>query len=66
MAAMLLKDLLPVNSTTNAVTVRNHTHAVAQRLEQEMGDEEAMFASGCPMEWAELPHPDGPITVGID
>lgn len=66
MASAMLKDVLPVSISTNAVTVRNHTHAVAQRLEQEMGEEEMFFANGCPMQWAELPHPDGPITVGID
>lgn len=66
MATALLKDVLPVSPSTNAVTVRNHTHAVAQRLEEEMGEEKLFYASGCPGEVAELPHPDGPITVGID
>ncbi len=66
MVPKLLKDILPVNVSTNAATVRNHTYAVARRLEQEMGDEQVFFANGCPAQWAELPHPDGPITVGID
>jgi hypothetical protein len=66
MASALIKDVLPVVASTNAATVRNHTLQVARRVEHEMGEEQYMFATGCALEWARLPHPDGPITVGID
>jgi hypothetical protein len=39
---------------------------LAQRLEDGLGDEQMCFIEGCPVTWAELPIPDGPMTVGID
>jgi hypothetical protein len=39
---------------------------VAQRCEDELGEEQWAFVDGCPAEWETLPIPDGPITVGID
>ena len=61
-----LKDFLPVDATLNATTVQNHTRAVAQRCEDELGEEQWAFVEGCPADWERLPIPDGPITVGID
>jgi hypothetical protein len=46
--------------------VRHDTLKVAKRLEAELGEERWSFIEGCPRDWAELPIPDGPITVGID
>jgi hypothetical protein len=66
LTAQALKDFLPVDATLNATTVQNHTLAVAQRCEDEVGEEQGAFVDGCPAEWATLPIPDGPITVGID
>src|SRR3712207_7669750 len=45
---------------------RNHTLAVAERMESELGDEQMSFIEGCEQDWAELPRPDLPLTVGID
>src|SRR6266446_4927354 len=39
---------------------------LAERLEQELGDEQFCFVEGCQRSWDELPSPDGPLTVGID
>jgi hypothetical protein len=61
-----LKDFLPVDTTLNATTVQNHTLTVAQRGEDELGEEQWAFVEGCPADWETLPIPDGPITVGID
>jgi len=36
---------------------------VAERSEAELGDEQGAFIDGCPRDWADLPHPDGPLTV---
>ncbi len=66
MASNLLKDVLPMSAKTNPATLRNHTLNVARRLEQEMGNEQCMFATGSERQLARLPHPAGPITVGID
>ena len=39
---------------------------VAERSEAELGDEQGAFIDGCPRDWADLPIPDGPLTVGLD
>jgi len=62
----LLADVLPMESELNAVTVRNHVHQVAQRLESELGKEQFMFIDGCERDWEALPRPDLPLTVGLD
>jgi hypothetical protein len=36
---------------------------VAERSKAELGDEQGAFIDGCPRDWADLPHPDGPLTV---
>jgi hypothetical protein len=61
-----LKDFLPVDAKLDVKTVQNHTLAVAQRCEAELGEEQWAFVEGCPADWEVLPIPDGPITVGID
>jgi hypothetical protein len=66
LTAQALKDFLPVDATLNATTVQNHTLTVAQRCEDELGEEQWAFVEGCPTDWGRLPIPDGPITVGID
>lgn len=35
-------------------------------MESELGEEQVMFADGCLRDWAELPPPDGRMTVGLD
>jgi len=66
----LLKDVLPVDARTNAATVRNHLHKVAAKVaarpETDLGGERPCFIGGGPVNWRELPVPEGPIVVGID
>ena len=62
----LLEEVLPLGKYVNAETVRNHLHAVAERAETELGDEQVFYIDGCPRDWATLPRPDGPLTVGLD
>ena len=62
----LLKDVLPVGTTLNAATVRNHLHRVAARAEAELGDEQFSFIEDTLFQRARLPLPDGPIVVGVD
>jgi hypothetical protein len=66
LTAQALKDFLPVDATLNATTIQNHTLKVAQRCEDELGEEQWAFVDGCPAEWAMLSIPNGPLTVGID
>lgn len=66
MTAKLLADVLPLDRQVNGVGIRRHLHQVAQRAEAELGDERFSFIDGCPREWAALPRPQAPLTVGID
>jgi hypothetical protein len=61
----LLEEILPLEGEINAASVRNNLHAIAQKVESELGEEEFMFVNGCEMEWSKLPRPDLPITVGV-
>jgi hypothetical protein len=62
----LLTELLPLEEQLNAMTIRNHLLAVAKRSEAELGTEQVSFIEGCPRDWAKMPIPNGPLTVGID
>ena len=63
--ADLLKEVLPVSGSTNQETVCEHLHAVAERMEAELGEERQPDPVK-PEEDPTLPLPDGPMTVGID
>ena len=65
MTVDLLTDVLPVNECLNAETVRRHVHKTAKRQEERLKDQ-PRFISGCQYEWANLPKPGKPLTVGID
>jgi hypothetical protein len=41
-------------------------HRVAERAEAALGDERVSFIEGCPRQWAALPRPEPPLTIGID
>lgn len=58
--------MLPFDEPLEAVTIRNHLCTLAERLEEELGEEQGAFIEGCPRDWGALPTPDGPLTVGID
>jgi hypothetical protein len=62
----LLAEVLPLEGQVNISSVRNHLHQLGQRLDEQLGEEQPMFAHGCPRDWAALPRPDLPLTVGID
>src|ERR1700736_6294099 len=66
MTSKLLQDVLPIDELVNTFTIRRHVADVAERLEQELGDEQFCFVEGRQRSWDELPSPDGPLTVGID
>jgi hypothetical protein len=66
MRVKLWQDVLPFDEPLEPVTIRNHVFTLAERLEDELGDEQGAFIEGCPRDWGALPTPDGPLTVGID
>jgi hypothetical protein len=65
LTAQALKDFLPVEATLNATTVQNHTLMVAQRCEDEPGEEQWAFVEDCPADWETLPIPDAPSRSGL-
>jgi len=62
----LLKDVLPIDEKLSPDTVRRHLGRVAARMEAELGDEQFSFIETSASQRAQLPNPEGPITVGID
>lgn len=60
----LLEDVLPMKTSSQSVI--NNTAKTAQRMEDELGKEQHMYAHGCLAEWERLPPPDGRLTVGLD
>jgi hypothetical protein len=66
MAARVLTDVLPLYHALHPMTLVRQVTQVAERSDAELGDEQGAFIEGCPRDWANLPRPDGPLTVGID
>ena len=64
--AQLLHEVLPIDDGLAPCTIREHVFTVAERLEQQLGEEQWSFIDSCPAEWSRLPIPNGPLTVGID
>jgi hypothetical protein len=64
--AQLLQHVLPIDDVLAPGTIREHVFTVAERLEQQLGEEQWSFIDSCPAEWSRLPIPNGPLTVGID
>jgi hypothetical protein len=64
--AELLQDGLPIDDMLAPCTIREHVFTVAERLEQQLGEEQWSFIDSCPGEWSRLPILNGPLTVGID
>ncbi len=64
--AELLGELLPLGRRLHPTVVRRQTQAVAQRLEDELGDEQFSFIDTCQRDREELPRPDLPLVVGLD
>jgi hypothetical protein len=64
--ADLLGELLPLGRRLHPAVVRRAVHAVADRLEGELGEERPSFIGTCQRDREELPRPDLPIVVGLD
>ena len=59
-----LEEVLPIY--VSVATVSRNIQAMAERIENELGDEQHMYVEGCQRDWESLPPPDGPLTVGLD
>ena len=65
MTVKLLQDVLPFDEPREPVTIRNHVFKLAERLEDELGDEQVSFIEGCPCDWGTT-DTRWALTVGID
>ena len=63
-AALRIHEVCQMQTNTRSVTL--NTPKVAEKMEEELGEEQLMFAHGCLAEWEGLPPLDGRITVGLD
>ncbi|MBM4259581.1 MAG: hypothetical protein FJ147_27245 [Deltaproteobacteria bacterium] len=66
MAARVLTDVLPLDQALHPMTLARQVAQIAERSDAELGDEQGAFIDGCPRDWANMPRPEGPLTVGID
>ncbi|MBF6613037.1 MAG: ISKra4 family transposase [Chloroflexi bacterium] len=66
LTSRLLEDVLPLDKAVSTAVLSQQVQQVAHRLESELGEEQPMFIEGCPRDWASLPEPDAPLTVGLD
>jgi hypothetical protein len=66
LTARLLHEVLPIDATHSAVTVRNHLLQLAHRAEQRLGDNRVTVWDPCQAERDRLPIPDGPLAVELD
>jgi hypothetical protein len=65
LSARLLAEVLPMGRRLHATEVRRRAHAVAGRLEDELGPEPQLSLVVGPLA-EELPRPDLPLVVGLD
>lgn len=65
-AATLLSETFPLGRELDATAIRQRTGRLAQRLEDELGEERFSFIDTCPRDRESLPRPDLPLVVGLD
>jgi len=66
MTANLLEEILPLDKPVSTAVLSRRVKQVAERLENELGEEQFIYIEGCQLDWEALPPPAAPLTVGID
>jgi hypothetical protein len=64
--ANLLHDVLRIDAGLHGKGVRDYVTKTAERLEAELGPEQAAFDVGCQRDIEASPDPGPPVTVGLD
>ena len=62
----VLAEVLPFTRERSVATVHRNLQRVAERAEQELGEEKGSFLEHCQRDLDALPPPAAPITVGLD
>ena len=62
----LLQEVLPIGQELSTTAIRQRVSQTAQRLDDELGEEQDMFIGGRQRDWDRLPDPAAPLIVGID
>src|SRR5467141_2875629 len=60
LTVQLLKEVLPISQELSTTAIRQRVHQTAQRLEDELGEEQDIFIGGCQRDWDQLPDPAAP------
>jgi hypothetical protein len=53
----LLREVLPISQDLSTTAIRRRVRQMAQRLEDELGEEQDIFIDGCQRDWDQLPDP---------
>jgi hypothetical protein len=61
-----LQEVLPIGQELSTTAIRQRVSQTAQRLDDELGEEQDMFIGGRQRDWDRLPDPAAPLIVGID
>ncbi len=64
LSVKVLQEVLPI--AVSPTTVKRQVQRLAQRCEDELGEESYALIEGTPMQWEQLPYPDMPLVVGLD
>jgi hypothetical protein len=62
----ILSEILPIGDQLNTRSVRRQLAHSAERMENELGEEQWEFVDGCQRDWNRLPRPDPRLIVGLD
>src|SRR5260370_23060051 len=62
----LLQEALPIGQELSTTAIRQRVSQTAQRLDDELGEEQDMLIGSCQRDWDRLPDPAAPLIVGID
>ena len=63
---LLSPEVLPISQDLSTTAIRRRVRQMAQRLEDELGEEQDISMDGCQRDWDQLPDPAAPLIVGID
>ena len=66
MTQQMFEEVLHAGEEVNTTAIRKNVLRMAERMESELGEEKDVYIEGCPRDWAALPEPAGPLSVGID
>jgi len=62
----LLQEVLPIGQELSTTAIRQRVSQTAQRLDDELGEEQDMFIGGRQRDWDRLPDPAAPLVSALE